>query len=553
MWSLNVSTRTFALLAVALLGVLAAAPPPAESRGGMVAADHRLASAAGAEILAAGGSAVDAAVAAALAAGVVQPAGSGLGGGGFAVWSDGARSQTLDFREIAPAGATREMFQGDPAPSSRKGGLAVAVPGEGPGLESLHAAGGRLPLRVVAQPAIDLARRGFSTGWLLEKMLLRAGERAPALSRALFDAESVPRRGDVVRRQALARTLSAFARSGARALTAGPIADDVAEAVRAAGGVLTTDDLAEYAPTERAPLVGRYRGWTVTTMPPPSSGGVALLQVLAVLEMTDVAALGSGSADHLHLLAEAFKHAFADRARHMGDPERATVPVDALLSEARIEDIRRSIFPSRTFGSEHYGAPFDIGRDGGTQHISVIDAAGAVVSLTTTINLPFGSEVVAPRSGILLNDQMDDFVARPGEPNAYGLVGSEANAVAPGARPLSSMTPAVLEAPDGRRIAIGASGGPRIITAVAQVIVNLIDFGLDPSAAVARPRIHHQWVPDTLFVDEEISADTTRALIARGHALAPMPAPAAVQVVVRDGEGVVGASDPRKDGWPAGG
>lgn len=542
-----------AILLFALLVLLGAAPPPEFSRRGMVAVDHALASAAGAELLARGGNAVDAAVGAALAAGVVQPSASGLGGGGFAVIvdPDGAR-HVLDFREVAPRAATGDMFSraADPK-ASTKGGLAVAVPGEPAGLEALSRRFGRLPLKVVVQPAVKLARLGFPAGDHLARSIAERKEGAVALSLALFGA-GPPSRGDWVRREALAATLMAFGKGGAAALSGGPIGADIVRAVADAGGVITAADLSEYQPRDREAVLGSYRGWSVVSMPPPSSGGAVLLQVLGVLEGYDLASLGQNSADELHILVEALKHAYADRARLMGDPDRVSVPVDRMLSAERIREIQRAIVPGRTWPPDAYGMAPQLPPDAGTQHISVLGPDGQAVALTTTINTSFGSEVVAPKSGLLLNNEMDDFATRPGEANAFGLVGGAANAVAPGSRPLSSMSPTVLISPDGaERIVIGASGGPFIISSTVQVIVNMLDFGMDPSEAVAAPRVHHQWSPDVLMLDEGIGADTSRALSARGHALRSFPFFSAVQVV-RGGQGLaLGASDPRKGGWPA--
>lgn len=550
--------RTRSALAIVLslvsLTLYGAAPPPELGRNGLVAVDHALASQAGAEILRLGGNAVDAAVAAALAAGVVQPSASGIGGGGFAVivLPDGARA-VLDFREVAPAAATADMFsKASQSDASTKGGLAVGVPGEPAGLEALNRRWGRLPLKVVVGPAVRLAREGFAVGAHLASSLADQKEGADTLSLGLFGAP-VPGRGDHVRRLALARTLAAYGREGAAAITGGRVAEEIAGTVRAAGGVLSGEDLASYVPKDREPVLGTYRGWSVVSMPPPSSGGAVLLQVLGVLEGYDLSALGHNSAELLHLYAEAFKHAYADRARLMGDPDRVSVPLDLMLGPSRITEIRATFDPARTLPSKRYGTATPPPDDAGTQHISVLDREGGAVALTTTVNTSFGSEVVAPESGILLNNQMDDFTTRPGQPNAFGLQGSEANAVAPGARPLSSMSPTVLISPDGERVVVGASGGPFIISSVAQVIVNLIDFGLDPAEAVSAPRIHHQWKPDLLFLDEGISPDTARALAERGHALKSLSFFSAVQVVRgRPGE-AYGASDPRKGGWPAGG
>lgn len=543
----------FSVLSVSLLG---AAPPPAVSARGMVAADEASASRAGASVLARGGNAVDAVVATALACGVAQPSSSGLGGGGFAVVvaPDGQR-HVLDFREVAPAAATRDMFVAAAAPdASTRGGLAVAVPGEAPGLVALHAAHGRLPLADVIEPATRLARKGFPVAHHLQHSLASQGPLGLALASALYGLTAPPAEGDVVRNPGLGRTLAMLAGTRGKALTEGPVARDIVASARKAGGVITEQDLRDYRPKQRDPIVGRYRGWTVVTMPPPSSGGVVLVQVLSVLEAFEPASLGHNSAEHVHLLAEAFQHAFADRAAHMGDPDRVEVPVDALLSPGRVSEIQRQILPSRTQDKDFYGTRVDIGRDAGTQHISVIDADGMAVALTTTVNTGFGSGVVAERSGIVLNNEMDDFVARPGVANAYGLVGTEANAVHPGSRPLSSMSPTVLISPDGtQRIVVGASGGPWIISSTLQVISNIVDFGMDPSEAVAAPRMHHQWVPELLFLDEGYSVDTQRALESRGHTLKVMPFFSSVQVVVQGPGGTAGASDPRKGGWPAGG
>jgi gamma-glutamyltranspeptidase/glutathione hydrolase len=539
----------------ALIFSLGAAPPPAVGRAGMVAADHPLCSEAAASVLAKGGNAVDGAVAAALACGVVQPSSSGLGGGGFAVVvPPSGDPAVLDFRETAPAAATRDMFVADGVSddASTRGGLAVGVPGEPAGLAELHHRWGALPLRVVAAPAARLAREGFEAGPHLAHALQSKGELGVTLSRALYSAAS-PERGDRVRNPALARTIDAWARSGGTALSEGPLARRVVASAQAAGGVLTAADLAAYTPRDRAPVVGSYRGWTVVTMPPPSSGGVVLLQILSVLEATDLAAEGHNSAAYVHRLAEAMQHAFADRARTMGDPDRVEVPVDALLSDARVAEVRQRFVPSRTFDAGWYGMAIDVGRDAGTQHISVLDRDGLAVALTTTVNTSFGSKVVVPGVGVVLNNEMDDFVARPGEPNAFGLVGSEANAVAPGARPLSSMSPTVLISPDGReRIVVGASGGPFIISSTLQVILNLIDFEMDPSTAVSVPRMHHQWQPQLLFLDAGYPVDTVELLEARGHATKSMPFFSAVQVIHAADGRALGASDPRKGGWPVG-
>ena len=543
------------ILALCAIGLLAAAPPPIRSEKGMVAADHALGSAAGAELLAAGGNAIDAVVAAALAVGVVQPAGSGLGGGGFAVVvQPSGEASVLDFREEAPAAATREMYgEAEAANASRIGGLAVAVPGEAAGLVELHRRWGALPLAAVAAPAIRLATDGFKVERHLAEALAKLGEDGPELAMGLFGSSDVPVEGDHVRRLKLGGTLERLVATRGKVFTTGKTAADIVQSVRQSGGVLTKKDLAEYRPKDREPVVGSYRGWKVITMPPPSSGGAVLLQILGVLESVDVAGLGAHSAAYFHRLTEAMKHAFADRARLMGDPDRVDVPVGQIISSERIAAVVADFDPTRTFESEHYGIPVDPGTDGGTQHISVLDAQGLAVALTTTINTSFGSRVVGSNSGVLLNNEMDDFVARPGEPNHYGLVGSEANAVAPGARPLSSMSPTVLISPDGsQRMVLGASGGPFIITSTLQVIIDVIDFQMDVAEAVSVPRIHHQWAPNILFADTHTSPDTIAVLETLGHQVKVIDFFSSVQVVRSGPQGIEGASDPRKGGQPVG-
>ena len=537
------------MLLVSAWALAGAAPAPEVSEHGLVQSDHVLGTAVGNTILRSGGNAVDAAIATALAVGVVQPAGSGLGGGGFAVVvTPSGEATVVDFRETAPAAAHRDMYvDAEDEGASRIGGLAVGVPGEGVGLAELHARWGKTALSDLVAPAASLAEDGFEVHAHLAKSLHRVGDDAVQLSQGLFGSQEVPVRGDWVRRERLAKTLRFFGKHGAETFREGVIAEDLADAVGISGGILTSQDLKDYAVKVRSPVEAKYRGWRVISMPPPSSGGVVLGQVLGVLEKDDVRALGHNSAAMIHRVAEAMKHGFADRARFMGDPDRVDVPVERLLSSERIQAIYDDFRPDETRPQAHYGTAIDVGTDGGTQHISVLDKDGLAVSLTTTINTSFASRVIAPKSGVLLNNEMDDFVARPGVPNHYGLVGSEANAVSPGARPLSSMSPTVMISPDGKeRIVVGASGGPFIISSTIAVILNIIDFGMDPSEAVSVPRIHHQWAPDILFVDTHTSPDTIQALEALGHEVKLMDFFSSVQVVHGKDSVVHGAADPRK-------
>ena len=543
----------WSLVTLCALAAVGAAPPPEEGRA-LVASDHPLASAAGVEVLKAGGNAVDAAVAAALSAGVVQPRGSGLGGGGFAVLHLEAQpgtALTLDFREVGPRGITPAAYRDESGAvdgqRSRVGGLAVAVPGEPIGLATLVEAHGALSLKAVAAPAIRQASRGFPLGAHLAHGLVDSPHEEV---RALFGLVD-PRPGQLARNPALGRTLQRWASSGGRYLHEGVGAQAIVDEVSGAGGVMETADLSEYAPKERAPIVSTFRGYTIVSMGPPSSGGIALAQVLAALEPDALAPLGHNSSAYIHRVVEAMKHAYADRAAFMGDPDFVEVPVERLLGAERIAEIRAKL-DAAAHPPEHYGDLTAPARHAGTQHISVIDEAGNAVALTTTINTSFGSGLVVEDLGVVLNNEMDDFSLAPGVPNAYGLVGSSANAVAPGKRPLSSMTPTlVLDAEGDVVMAVGASGGSFIISATLQVILDVLVFDMDPQEAVAAPRFHHQWAPDTLFLEPDFPRDVVVNLQARGHEVTVRDGFSSVQVVVAGPEHLEGGADPRKGGWPA--
>ena len=533
--------------------LLAMAPPSLYSKKGMIASDHELVSLVGAEILARGGNAVDAAIASTLAAGVAQPAGSGLGGGGFALVQEGKENAfVLDFRERAPEKSTRDMYVNQARKkASRYGGLAVAIPNESNGLLALHAKYGTKSLKELTKPAIRLTK-GFPVGAYLHEALGKLAERETRFLQDYWGIQTRPERNSIVQNPRLGKSLKSWAKTGGRALKSGWIAQDLVDTVQKDGGILSIRDLETVAPKERKPLVGEYRGWKIYTMPPPSSGGVILLQMLKVLEGYDLRSYGHNSAELIHLYAETSQHAFADRANHLGDPDRITVPIDEMLASERIEAIQNSFQKEQTLAPESYGTKLDIGNDEGTQHISVIDKNGLSISLTSTLNTYFGSSVVGESSGIILNNEMDDFVAEPGKPNFYGLLGSEANSIAPGAVPLSSMTPTILISPDGsERISIGASGGPFIISATLQTILNIIDFEMEPSQAVSVPRVHHQWMPRNIFIDKGISIDTQEKLREKGHELKSMPLDASVQMIHCGKEHCLAASDPRKGGRPA--
>jgi gamma-glutamyltranspeptidase/glutathione hydrolase len=554
----------------------AATPAPliVAAKRGVVAADNADASRAGAEMLAHGGNAVDAAVAAALALGVVGPTGSGLGGGGFLIyWKAGEqKAYALDFREVAPAAATADMFlKAGPSPDlSRAGGLAVAVPGEPAGLDEAETRFGRLGLKAVVQPAVRLARDGFHLSALLAKVAPRFLPMIPKDSGLLAWLQPGGRtitQSDRIVRPHLAATLARFGTEGRRVIYQGRIAEALVADVRARGGILTTADLAGYKPMWREPAAGRFRGYQLYGVGAPG-GGVTVIEALQILDAgPSLAPLGLGSSAALHRIAEALKHAFADRARLLGDPgfapDVAAVSREHLLDPGYARGRAGTYDEHKALGSDAYGAGRasdakpaarpEPAHDHGTSHVCVVDGEGNVAALTTTINLPFGARFEEPQSGLILNDEMDDFNTRPGRPNGFGLFGSTANEIAPGKRPMSSMSPLILVKDGKARMCVGGSGGPTIVSSTVQSVVNVVDFGLDAEAAVAQPRIHVQWMPPPVFVEPEIPRDVVEGLERRGQSVKPAPdiAPPASQVIVIHDETVEAASDPRKGGAPA--
>lgn len=479
----------------------------------------------------------------------------------------GKPSIALDFRERAPRGATRAMYMqsGVAKTASRYGALAVAVPGEVAGCAAAVRRFGQLPLSKVVAPAVRLAARGFRVAEHLARSSQRyftytakrfGPARFAALATLLTPRGKPLGRGQTMRRPQLARTLHAIGRSGGTSFYRGWIARDIVSTVRAAGGLLTLEDMASYKVVERKPLLSTYRGYQIHTMPPPSSGGVALIAALHVLEQFDLKKLGHNGSAYLHLLAEAFKHVFADRARFLGDPDYVKVPVVALLARQYAKrlaaKIGRRVHPIQTYGWK--SAARASSRDGGTSHLSVIDRWGTAVSMTTSINTGFGALLLARKSGVILNNTMDDFATHPGKPNFFGLVQGEQNAVAAKKRPLSSMTPTIVTKNGRTKLIVGGSGGPTIITGTLQVLLNVLDFGMDPADAVARSRIHHQWLPDRLWVEQDLPVDVVRAL-EKEHGQKPWLQRhpfTAVQAVTARGTGFDAASDPRKAGAPAG-
>ncbi|MDP4005567.1 gamma-glutamyltransferase [Methylobacterium sp. NEAU K] len=519
------------LLALGAPGARAASGPAVEAENGMVVSSQRLASQAGADILKAGGNAVDAAVAVAYAEAVVNPCCGNLGGGGFMVLhrADG-QSRFINFRETAPGAASRDMYL-DAAGSvvkgaSLRGWKAAGVPGTVLGLNTALSEYGTLPLAQVMAPAIALARDGFvltrgDTDILDSGTALFAGQ--ANVARIFLRPDGSPwRPGDRLVQADLARTLRAIAETGSDAFYKGAIPRQVEAAARAGGGLLNAADFAAYTVTESEPLTCRYRGVTILSAPPPSSGGTTLCEILGILDGYDLRVAGFNSARTVHLMVEAMRRAYADRNMLLGDPAFGTNPVAQLLSPAYAAQLRASIRPDRaTPSAEIRPDPGSLSAERPeTTHISVMDRDGNAVSLTYTINGYFGAGVIAGETGFFLNDEMDDFTVKPGVPNLFGLVQGSRNAIAPGKRPLSSMAP-TLVLRDGRvAMVAGSPGGSRIITINAQTIINMLDFGMEPQQAVDAPRIHHQWLPDTVYAEPfALSADTKAILRGMGHTL----------------------------------
>lgn len=511
--------------AAAACAQTSATPPPVRAENGMVVSAEVNASEAGVEILRAGGNAVDAAVATGFALAVTYPVAGNIGGGGFMVirLPDGTAT-TIDYREMAPAASTRDMFldsTGTFVPErSQRGYLASGVPGAVAGLVQAHEAYGRLPLAEVMAPAIRLAE-GYAIGRSQAQRFNAFRQRFelfPSTAR-YFAPEDGFTPGQTFRQGDLATVLRRIAARGRDGFYRGATADAIVAEMERGGGLITHADLAAYRAVEREPVRGSYRGYGVLSMPPPSSGGVALVQLLRMMEPYDLRASGYNSSATIHLMAEAMRRVYADRAEWLGDPDFTPVPIEALTSvdyvRGRLDDFNP--YRADTSATVSYGVPL-AGESDETTHYSIVDADGMAVSTTTTLNGGYGSLVVVDGAGFFLNNEMDDFAAAPGVPNMFGLVGSEANAVAPGKRMLSSMTPTIVESPDGELfMVIGSPGGARIITTVFQVILNVIDHGMDIQAAVAAPRIHHQWLPDRLFAEHmSLSADTEHALRQRG-------------------------------------
>ncbi|WP_426607721.1 gamma-glutamyltransferase [Pantoea anthophila] len=530
---------------------------PVKAQHGMVASVDAMATQVGVEILRQGGNAVDAAVAVGFALAVTHPQAGNLGGGGFMLLRTASgRATAIDFREMAPGRASRDMFldkQGNAdSKLSLTSHLASGTPGTVAGLALAAHKYGTLPLSTLLAPAIRLARDGIPVNDALADDLKTYGKEVlithPNSKAIFYKPDGTPwQKGDRLVQKNLAHSLQLIARQGPDAFYKGEIADEIAGEMAQHGGLITKADLAAYRAVERKPISGTYRGYEVFSMPPPSSGGIHIVQILNILENFDLAKMGFGSADAMQVMAEAEKYAYADRSEYLGDPDFVKVPWQALTSKAYAKTLAQQIDVAKARpSSEIKPGKLDPYESNQTTHFSVVDKQGNAVAVTYTLNTYFGSGIVAGKSGILMNNEMDDFSAKPGTPNVYGLVGGEANAVQPAKRPLSSMSPTIVAKGGKTWLVTGSPGGSRIITTVLQMVVNSIDFGMNVAEATNAPRFHHQWLPDQLRVEKGFSPDTLRLLEARGQHVKVLPAMGSTQSIMIGPDGMLyGASDPR--------
>lgn len=537
---------------------------PVAAKSGMVVAQEKIAAQIGRDVLTRGGNAIDAAVATGFAMAVTYPRAGNIGGGGFMmIHLAGGEDIAIDYRESAPAAATRNMFLGDDGKpdtkKSRDQALGIGVPGTVAGLAlALDKYGsGKFKLADLIAPAIPLARDGFvitdDTADTLpdwHRRLAKWPSSQKIFSRP--DGTSL-QPGDRLIQSDLAATLEAISANGVSGFYEGPVADKLAAGIQAAGGIITRDDLKAYRPLVRIPVRGSYRGFDIVSMPLPSSGGTVLIETLNILEGYKLREMGSGSIDALHVTIEAMKRAYADRARYLGDPAFVNTPMQQLIAKDYAAKQRATIDMAKAtpWSEATMAAPPREGSN--TTHYSVVDSAGNAVSNTYTLNFSYGVGLVADGTGVLLNNELDDFTAAPGASNAYGLVGFEANLPGPGKRPLSSMSPTIV-LKDGKPVLVtGSPGGSRIISAVLQVVLNVVDFDMNVAAAVSAPRLHHQWLPDEVRVEHGFPEATLAALRERGHRIiAPLGQTSANSIAITS-DGPLGAPDPRTRGAEAAG
>ena len=528
---------------------------PVYGKNGMVASEQGLATQVGLDILKQGGNAIDAAVAVGFALAVVLPNAGNIGGGGFMVLHDDktGKDVAIDFREIAPAKASRDMYLDNQGKVIDGKSLfthdASGVPGTVAGMEYALKKWGTMPLSKVLEPAIKLADKGFIVSDVLAQTLKEEKSTLGkwSSSKAIFFKNGEPlKSGDLLVQKDLAKSLRLIAKQGAKAFYQGEIATKIAKEMQSHGGTMTLEDLKAYKVVERQPIIGDYRGYKVVTMPPPSSGGVHLIEILNMLEHYPIKEDGVNSAKNIHHMAESMKLAYADRSEYLGDPDFVKIPVTGLTSKAYANERVKTIDDNKARLSSDIkpGKPQPYESDQ-TTHFSVMDKAGNAVAVTYTLNLNFGSGIVVEGTGILLNNEMDDFSVKPGVPNAFGLVGGTANAIEAKKRPLSSMTPTIVMKNNKPWLVTGSPGGARIITTVLQSVVNTIDHEMNPAEAIITPRVHHQWLPDELRVEEGISPDTIKLLQDKGHKVVTKAPMGRIQIIQADGSGFYGYSDPR--------
>jgi len=531
---------------------------------GVVAAQDRLAAEIGRDILAKGGNVVDAAVATGFALAVTHPQAGNIGGGGFMLIKLAGRDDiiAIDYREKAPAGATRDMFLDADGEvdnmRARFSHLSSGVPGSAMGLTTALEQYGTMKLKDVMAPAIRLADNGFRvTGALADALAeyRERFERDPSTKAYFLKADgSSYARGEMLVQKDLAKTLKAIAANGASGFYEGAVADLIVKEMAANGGLITHEDLKTYDAVKRAPVTGDFRGYEIASMPPPSSGGVHLIEMLNVLEGYDLRSLGHNSADYLGLLVETMRRAYADRSEYLGDPDFIKVPVARLTDKAYAATLRGAIRIGRATKSEAVKpglGPLEESEQ--TTHYSVMDADGNAVAVTTTLNFTFGNSYSVDGAGFLLNNEMDDFSAKTGAPNGFGLLGARANEIEPGKRPLSSMAPTIV-IKDGKAVfATGSPGGSTIINIVLQNVLNILEFGMNPMQANASPKLHHQWQPDRIITEPGVPVDTIRLMEGRGFIFAREPDGGLLQrplgrtnTVMRDGAALLGAADPRE-------
>ncbi len=541
------------------LALSASAANPVRAKQAMVVSRESNATDAGLAALKAGGNAVDAAVAVGMALAVTHPSAGNLGGGGFMLvrFADG-RTTFIDFRERAPGKATRDMYldaSGKPTQDSVRGFRASGVPGTVRGLELAHKKYGHANWNSLVQPAVKLARDGFQVTYGLASTLKgnRGIAEFPESKRIFQRGGKYYEPGEIFRQPELAATLSRIAADGGRDFYEGETAQRIAKEMAAGGGLITLEDLKNYTAVERKPLEGTYKGYKIITAPPPSSGGVGILQMMGVLEKSGYEKSGAGSAAAIHFVAESMRRYYADRAEYLGDPDFVKVPVTRLLDPRYISKLRESIDPAHaTPSSQVRAGDLTAYESAETTHYSIVDKDGNAVAVTYTLNGGYGSGVTLPGLGFLWNNEMDDFSAKPGAPNMFGAIGGEANAIQPGKHPLSSMTPTIVLKDGKPFLVVGTPGGTRILTSVMLTILNVLDFGMNVQDAVNAPRFHHQWQPDRLQVEPGISPDTRALLEQRGHKVEISRNICEMAVIQFEDGWLAGASDPRVEGKAAG-